>query len=117
MQVWWGVAASSSPVVVCVCVCVCVCMYLCACVCARVYTYREERGEQWHGGRGGICPSTVDRLAIKGRGLAATNVGVRCGGDGVVSFVQVGVKRFGFCVSGGRRHALGGAGEAGRSPL
>ena len=59
----------------------------------------------------------VDGLAIKGKSLA--NVGVRCRGDGVDSCVQVGVKTLGgffFFVSGGRRHALGGAGEAGRSP-
>ena len=50
--------------------------------------------------------------------MAAAKVGVRCGGDGVDSCVQVWGQdpgRFGFCVSGGRRYALGGAGEAGRS--
>ena len=73
---------------------------LCVCVCYRtkplrtenmcVYPYWEEKGGRWNGG-GGICPRMVNRLAIKGKSMAAANVGVRRGGDGVDSCVQVGV--------------------------
>ena len=76
-------ALTENPFVV-LCVCVCVCVRVCVCACTRIGKKRIESGM---GGIGG-----------NGKELAAAKVGVRCGGDGVDSCVQVGVKTLGGLV-------------------
>ena len=65
---------------VCVCVCMCVCV-----------------------GAGGGFSSLMDGMAVKGKSMAAANVGVRWRGKGVDSCLQVGVKTLGglMCVRAG----------------